>query len=132
MPRRTIELTRKNGLKLAAAVEEALAKPLRPLKPKLKTAFAFVELPFEKTMTAADLKDFSSKGPHYERWAKRMLAKLQAGEMFPSSYPYAVQVWKLGDDQPWISIGGEPVVDYSLKFASLFGPSTWTNGSATT
>ena len=128
MPRRTVELTRKNGLKLAAAVEEVLAKPMRPVAPKLKTAFEFVDLPFEKTMTAEDLKDFPNKGAHYQRWAKRMLKRLEAGETFPNSYPYAVQVWKLGAEQLWISMGGEPVVDYSLKFMKTFGPTTWTNG----
>ncbi len=128
MPRRTVELTRKNGLKLASAVEAALAQPMRPVAPKLKTAFEFVDLPFENTMTAEDLQDFPNKGAHYQRWAKRMLARLEAGETFSKSYPYAVQVWKLGGDQLWISMGGEPVVDYSLKFAKMFGPTTWTNG----
>jgi neutral/alkaline ceramidase-like enzyme len=128
MPRRTVELTRNNGLKLAAAVEQALAKPMRLTTAKLKTAFEFVDLPFEKTITAEELEDFPNKGPHYQRWAKRMLKRLEAGETFPKSYPYAVQVWRLGEDQLWISMGGEPVVDYSLKFIKLFGPTTWTNG----
>ena len=128
MPRRTVELTRNNGLKLAAAVEEALTKPMRSITTKLKTAFEFVDLPFEKTMTAEDLDNFPNKGAHYQRWAKRMLKRLEAGESFPRSYPYAVQVWRLGDDQLWISLGGEPVVDYSLKFSKLFGATAWTNG----
>jgi len=128
MPRRTVELTRQNGLKLAAAVEEALAKPMRPIGPQLKTAFDFVELPFEKTMTVDDLDGFLEKGGLYGRWAERMKARLQAGESFPDHYPYAVQVWRLGTDQLWISMGGEPVVDYSLKFMRMFGPTTWTNG----
>ena len=57
-----------------------------------------------------------------------MYERLQAGETFPGSYPYAVQVWKLGSDQLWISLGGEAVVDYSLKFMEMFGSNTWTNG----
>lgn len=128
MPRRTIELTRQNGLKLSAAVDAALTQPMRPIAPELNTAFAFIDLPFEKTMTADDLRTFPNQGPHYQRWAQRMLRRLESGETFPTSHPYAVQVWKLGADQLWISMGGEPVVDYSLKFANLFGPTTWTNG----
>jgi hypothetical protein len=128
MPRRTVELTRRNGLKLASAVEVALQKPMRPVAPLFTTVFDFIELPFEKTMTAEDLKDFPNKSAHYQRWAKRMLRLLEAGETFPPSYPYAAQVWMLGGNQLWISLGGEPVVDYSLKFARLFGPTTWTNG----
>ena len=128
MPRRTVELTQQNGLKLAAAVEQALAGPLRGVEPQLKTAFAFVELPFEKTMTVEDYDGFIEKGGLYGRWAGRMKQRLLAGESFPDSYPYAVQAWRLGADQLWISMGGEPVVDYSLKFMNLFGPTTWTNG----
>ncbi len=128
MPRRTVELTRQNGLKLATAVEQALAGPMRPISPQLRTAFEFVDLPFEKTMTAEDFDGFIAKGGLYGRWAQRMKSRLQAGETFPESYPYAVQVWKLGGDQLWISLGGEAVVDYSLKFMEMFGPTTWTNG----
>ena len=59
MPRRTVELTQKNGLKLAAAVERALAQPMRPVAPRLKTAFELVTLPFEKTI----LPSFSALPP---------------------------------------------------------------------
>lgn len=128
MPRRTVELTQQNGLKLAAAVEQALAGPLRSIEPCLKTAFEFVELPFEKTMTVESYDDFIEKGGVYGRWARRMKQRLLAGESFPDSFPYAVQAWRLGADQLWISMGGEPVVDYSLKFMKMFGPTTWTNG----
>ena len=33
------------------------------------TPFEFVELPFEKTMTADDLEDFRNRSSHYQRWA---------------------------------------------------------------
>jgi hypothetical protein len=41
-----------------------------------------------------------------------------------------VQVWRLGGTQLLITLGGEPVVDYSLKFKREFGPSTWVVGYA--
>ena len=47
----------------------------------------------------------------------------------PKSYrDYPVQVWRLGDDQLWISLGGEAVVDYALLFKGAYGPQTWVNG----
>jgi neutral ceramidase len=70
-------------------------------------------------MSVEDFDDFIEKGGLYGRWAQRMKNRLQAGATFPDGYPYAVQVWRLGDDQLWISMGGEPVVDYSLKFTSM-------------
>ena len=81
-------------------------------------------------MTADELEGYVSKGGVYGRWAQRMLGKLAAGETFPKSFPYTVQVWKLGQNHHWISLGGEAVVDYSPKFKALYGPDTWVSGFA--
>jgi hypothetical protein len=59
-----------------------------------------------------------------------MLKKLDAGETFASSYPYPVQAWRLGGELVLIGMGGEAVVDYSLRFKKEFGPNTWTCGYA--
>jgi neutral ceramidase len=128
--RRSVELCRKYGKMLADAVEAVLREPLRPIAPSLQTRFALVDLDFERTMTRADLEGYAAKGGLYGRWAERMLRQLDAGKTFPKSYPYAVEVWKLGADQLWISLGGEAVVDYSLKFRAKYGPHTWVNGFA--
>lgn len=39
-----------------------------------------------------------------------------------------MQAWKFGDRQLLITLGGEPVVDYALKFKQEFGPQTWVAG----
>jgi hypothetical protein len=39
-----------------------------------------------------------------------------------------VQVWLLGANQLWITLGGEVAVDYSLVFKRKYGPSTWVAG----
>jgi hypothetical protein len=103
--------------------------PGRPIAPTLQTVFEFVDLDFERVMTAEDLEGYAAKGGLYGRWARRMLKRLEEGETFATSYPYAVQVWKLGD-QVWISLGGEVVVDYAIKFKAKYGPRTWVNGFA--
>ena len=37
-----------------------------------------------------------------------------------------MQVWRLGDDLTWIFLGGEVVVDYSLRLKAELGPGkTW-------
>ena len=59
-----------------------------------------------------------------------MLEQLDQGTTFAQSYPYAILVWKLGADQLWICLAGEPVVDYALKFRARYGPTTWTAGFA--
>jgi hypothetical protein len=128
LPRGQVELYEKYGTMLSAAVQAVLDKPLCPIRPVLHTAFEFVPLNFQSTMTAAELKDHVARGGVYGRWAARMLTQLENGQPFATSYPYAVQVWKLGEDRLWISLGGEVVVDYSLKFKAKYSPRTWVNG----
>jgi len=129
LPRRTVELCQQYGKTLAEAVEETLTKPLRPVAPRLHTAFELVELPYGEQPTADELQPLSEKNNYQGRWAKRILEFLEKGESLPKSYPdYPVQVWKLGEDQLWISLGGETVVDYALTFKQAFGPQTWVNG----
>lgn len=129
MPRRTVELCQKCGQRLAAGVTEAIQRPMRPLASTLRTAQAFVDLDFEKVMTREDLQERAKDTKVYGRWARRMLGLLDAGVTFPKSHPYAIQAWRLGD-QLWITMGGEPVVDYSLKFKQKYGPKSWVSGFA--
>jgi hypothetical protein len=129
LPRRQVELCEKYGGMLAAAVEDVLKSPLKPVTPGLRTAFAYVDLPYEKVMTREDLLAAAKDGNAIKkRWAERMLRKLDAGERFASSYPYPVHAWRLGKDVLVIGLGAESVVDYALRFKAEFGPGTWVCG----
>lgn len=131
LPRREVRLVEKYGHMLAAAVEQVVEKPMQPVTPRLRTAFATLDLPFGQQPTRDELKTLASKGNVYDkRWAGRLLAQLDAGKKFPASYPYPVQVWKLGADQLWIAFGGEIVVDYSLAMKAKYGPKTIVTGYA--
>jgi hypothetical protein len=58
----------------------------------------------------------------------RLLADLKAGRPFIRTYPFPVQAWQFGGQQLLITLGGEPVVDWALKFKREFGPQTWVAG----
>jgi hypothetical protein len=125
LPRRTVELCEKYGRELAASVESVLQHDMRPLQPQLRTAFEFVELDFERNPTRAELETYvTGTNAIRARWARRMLTHLDSGQPFATSYPYAVQAWHIGD-QLWIALGGEALVDYSLRFKSEYGERTW-------
>jgi hypothetical protein len=62
------------------------------------------------------------------RWATRLLTQLKEGTPFIREYPFPLQVWKLGDQQLLITLGGEPVVDYALRFKREYGARTWVAG----
>ena len=59
-----------------------------------------------------------------------MLKMIDEGVQFPTSYPYPVQAWRIGDELLFIAIGGEAVVDYALRFKREFGPRAWVCGYA--
>jgi hypothetical protein len=104
---------------------------MRPIEPRLRSAFEFVSLDFGEQPMATEL-EIAGKGTDYRaRWARRLSAELAAGKKFASSYPeYPVQAWKLGADQLWIALGGEVCVDYALRFKKEYGPNTWITGYA--
>ena len=54
-----------------------------------------------------------------------LLKTLEAEGKLAPTYPYPVEVWRLGD-LTWIFLGGEVVVDYSLRLKRNLGSShTW-------
>ena len=58
-----------------------------------------------------------------------LLEKLDRDGTLPGKYPYPVQVWQLGSELTWIFLGGEVVVDYSLRFKEAYGwNDTWVAG----
>lgn len=132
LPRRTIELCQQYGQALATTGADVLAHPMRPIEPRLRTAFTVIRLGFQAQPTRETLEKLvKTKGRTFEaRWAKRLLDEQAQGKPFPKDYPYPVQVWKLGRDQLWIVLGGEVVVDYALEFKKKFGRTTWVTGYA--
>lgn len=131
IPRRKLELAEKYGKMLADSVEQALEQPLKPVTGGLSTAFEFVDLAYDELVTRETLQPVADgDSPLHARWAERMLAQIEAGVVFPTSYPYPVQAWHFGRELLFIGIGGEAVVDYSLRFKREFGPGTWVCGYA--
>lgn len=126
-----LELAEGYGKMLSAAVEAVLAKPMQPVSTGLRTAFEFVDLAYDEVVTREKLLPVANgKRELQVRWAKRMLKMIDAGIVFPKTYPYPVQAWQLGKELLFIGIGGEAVVDYSLRFKREFGPSAWICGYA--
>jgi len=128
MPRRTVPLAQQFGRELAAAVQRVLDEPMRPLAPQLTTAYSEIDLALSPPPTETELTTIiNGSEPYQQRWARRVLAQKQAGQPFPTSYPYPVQVWKLGD-QALFALGGELVVAYALEIKKRYGPEAFVLG----
>lgn len=131
LPRRKIELCENYGKMLTESVEKVLASPMKQVSTGIRTAFKFVDLSYEEIVTREKLLPIASGGPSVQsRWAQRMLKQIDEGVVFPTSYPYPIEVWQFGKELLMISIGGESVVDYSLNFKRNFGIGTWVCGYA--
>lgn len=131
LPRRTVQLCEKYGKMLAAGVEEALKQPLKPISGGLKTAFEIVDLAYLNVVPREELEALKKDGNGIkQRWATRLLKKLDAGGKFESAYPYPIHAWQLGKEMLVIGMGAETVVDYALRFKAEFGPGTWVCGYA--
>jgi hypothetical protein len=126
LPRRNLNQSRRYGQMLASAVEEALLRPMEKVRPTLRTEFAFIDLNLGAAPTHEELTQAAAGSSAYERrWATRLLKQLDEGRPFHRTYPYPIQVWKLGDSRLWITMGGEVTVEYSLGFKKQLGPKTW-------
>jgi hypothetical protein len=121
-PRGTLDLAQKHGRSLATAVEAALVATAKPLTGSLNSAYGEIPLayatpPSREEFTARLASKDKSEATH----AKRMLERLDKGEALPTTYPYPIHVVQLGHELKLIALGGEVVVDYSLRFKREFG-----------
>ena len=130
-PRREIAQAQTHGKTLATAVEAALAVvPKRPLNGPLKMAFDHTALAFATPPTKEQLEAQLKSANKYEvDHAKRLLAILEHEGKLETDYPYPVQVIHFGDQIGMVTLGGEVVVDYSLRIKRELGmPFVWVAG----
>src|SRR5205085_6533432 len=82
----------------------------------------FADLPSREQL----LQDTTSTHRATANRAKKLLAELEKGIPLRASYPYPVQVWQFGPDLSLVTLGGEAVVDYSLRLKRELGrDETW-------
>jgi hypothetical protein len=121
LPRRTVPLAQQYGRELAAAVERVLVEDMRLLEPELSVAYSEIELPFDTLPSREQLLKMEKELTGVpKRWARHMLDVIGNGKSLMNSYPYPVQIWKIGD-QPVMILGGEVVVEYSHALKKIFG-----------
>jgi putative membrane-bound dehydrogenase-like protein len=125
LPRRTVELAKEHGAELARAVGDVLAGDMRPVEGTLGAAYAEIALHFAERPGRDALEERAKSADRFEaRHARLLLETLAKDGALPSTYPYPVQSWRLGKDLLFVILGGEVVVDYSLRLKRELGPAT--------
>ena len=121
-PKGTMEMTEAYGRRLAAAVDEVLGGHMRPLHPSLAMSYDEIDLRLAAPPTRDELRvNADSKNEFVARLSRRLLSELDEGKPLRKTYPYPVQLWRLGDQQ-WIFLGGEVVVDYAIRLKARIRP----------
>jgi neutral ceramidase len=130
LPRGSYKHLAKYGRECADAVEAALAakdahKSITPAK--LATTYTEIDLPFGPLPTKDQLTaELTAENKSQANRAKILLAKLETEGQLSPHYPYPIAFWRLGDSVKWVMLGGEVVVDYSLRLKKELGPeNTW-------
>lgn len=132
LPRRTVALAVQYGESLAASVDRVLKEEMKALSAELTLSYTEIDLKFEKASPTKEeligLMSDTSQTPDYLKIsAKVLLSKLEKGEKLMNSYPYPVQVWKLGE-QPIVTMGGEVLVGYAIELKKIFGQNIFVFG----
>ncbi len=113
-PRGTLELASRHGKTLAGEVQRVLAGALEPVRPTIRTAYEDVKLDLARQDRSAFEQEAKSSDRFRRRRAETVLAALDAGrQSWQVSVP--VQAVGLGDKLAMVALGGEVVVDYSLR-----------------
>jgi neutral ceramidase len=117
-PRGTMLMARGHGLELAGAVAAVMRQPLRPVEDgPIGAAFESLPLPLEPPPTREQLQTMlaQDKRPPTQRYYQGLIDQLARGEPLISQVSCPVQVWRFGQAFTLVGIGGEVVVDYSLR-----------------
>lgn len=133
LPRRTVELAKHYGRRLADAVDTVLlTSQMSEVPSRLEVRYAEIELRLDTLPTRGEIEQQAQSTDRYvAARARLLLRQLDAGEPLRPAYPYPVGLWRLGGDLQWVLLGGEVVVDYALRLKSeLSGIRTWVAGYA--
>ncbi len=121
LPRRTVALAKQYGQALAVAVECVLDGEMKALSARLFTSYKEINLALAKPPSKDELAEMEKRFSGYQkRWAVRHLETLNKGDSLATSYPYPLQIWKLGD-QIMMTLGGEVAIEYSIQLKRIFG-----------
>lgn len=125
-PRGSYDLAVQHGRELAQSVQTVLHSPMNAADGVLRTAFSQIDLPYESTPSRDGLEaQLAVIHPFGQARALRLLRILEQQNEIPSTHPYPIHALRIGDGFTLIALGGEVVVDYSLRLKHKYGEQTW-------
>lgn len=121
-PRRHLEDAEQNGLALASAVEGALVPAPLELSPSMQVSLEMCPLLFAPLPTRENLEARAKSADGFvSRHARWVLQQWPKPGDHPKDYLLPVQVVVFGKKLTLVALGGEPVVDYSIRLKKELG-----------
>lgn len=123
-------MPQQHGRALANGVLAALEAGRITVSPAVAAELSYVTLKYAPPPSRVELERRLASGAYFEAdHARLLLARLDRGEPLPTTYPCPVQVLRFGDELLLVALGGEVVVDYSLRLKrELTGAKVWVAG----
>jgi len=127
LPRRSVDLAKEYGRSLAGSVDAVLAGVMNPVEGELDARYSEIPLALDKLPTRDELaKDSQSTNKYAAQRAVVLLKQIDNGQPLSQTYPYPVQLWRVGPGLTFVTLGGEVVVDYSNRIKKELGAGhTW-------
>lgn len=130
-PRRTVELAVIHGNELSNAVQKALAGGFKPVRPPIRTYFTTTTLRFDALTADRLAEEILGDNKYMQRRAGFIMQAMDKGYDV-SSISYPVQAIRFSKDFTILALGGEVVVDYSLKAKARYpGENLFVSGYST-
>jgi len=121
-PRREIAYAEKHGAELAEAVLSTISSGITPVHGPIHAAFAEIPLELSTPPTRDEVeRQAESDNVYVQRRAAHLLKQFEKHGELQTHYPYPVQVWRFADTLQLTALGGEVVVDYSLRLKHELG-----------
>jgi hypothetical protein len=127
LPRGTVPHAERYGAELAGSVSRVLDGRLTAIDGPISARYVEVPLMFAPIPGRDHWEEEAkSKDLAHANRARSLLALLDQGQAIPTTYPYPVQVWRLGPELTWFFLGGEVTIEYAHRLKRNLGPSgTW-------
>lgn len=120
-PRGNMEDVKLHGQEISDNVDKLIVSQLQPLSSPPVGNMKWIKLPFSKIATVPELIKLTEDKTLKGYFARVALDRIIRGETIPSEVNLPVQVWNFGDKLAMINLGGEVVVDYSIRLKNEFG-----------
>lgn len=120
-PRGNMEDVKLNAKDISDNVDKLLVSQLQPLSSPPVGSIKWVKLPFSKIATVPELIKLTEDKTLKGYYARIALDRIERGGTIPTEVSLPVQVWNFGDKLAMINLGGEVVVDYSIRLKNELG-----------